>query len=138
MDLATARQQIVSTLERMQTLYTKPVFDEWAILSLGAKHGGILAYVGPRMENFKQQLPADVEPLRAQVADRNLEVGDFEFTSEGAGTRHDVLLKVGASSYLVCNNLAKAMPAIRADARWLKAQAAFFELSEKFRADPLK
>lgn len=137
MDLPTARQHIQGSLERMHLLYAKPVFDEWAILSLGAKHGGVLAYSGTRVENFQQQLPDDVEPLRALVADRKLGVGDFEFTSEGAGTRHDALLKVGAASYLVCNNTGKSMMEIRADARWLKAQTVFFELSEKFRADPL-
>jgi hypothetical protein len=89
------------------------------------------------VEDFQRELPADVEPLRALVADRKLEVGDFEFTSEGVGKRHDALLKVGAASYLVCNHTGKSMTEIRADARWLKAQAVFFELSEKFRADPL-
>jgi hypothetical protein len=138
MDLATARQHILSDLERMRALYTKPVFDEWAILALGAKHNGILAYTGPRVENFKQQLLEDVEPLRMLVADRKLGVGDFEFTAEGAGTRHDALLKTGAASFLVCNNTGKSMADIRADAHWLKAQAVFFELCEKFRADPLK
>jgi hypothetical protein len=137
MDLATARQHIQSCLERMHALYTKPVFDEWAILALGAKHGGVLAYSGPRVENFQRELAEDVEPLRALVADRQLGVGDFEFTSEGVGKRHDALLKVGAASYLVCNHTGKSMTDIRTDARWLKAQAVFFELSEKFRADPL-
>ncbi|MSU69275.1 MAG: hypothetical protein EXS39_00560 [Opitutaceae bacterium] len=114
------------------------MFDEWAILSLDAKHGGVLAYAGPRVENFRQQLLDDVEPLRALVADRPLEAGDFEFTADGAGRRHDALLKVGAISYLVCNNTAISMAVIRSDARWLKAQAAFLELSERFRADPLQ
>jgi hypothetical protein len=30
------------------------------------------------------------------------------------------------------------MAEIRLDARWLKAQTVFFELSEKFREDPLE
>jgi hypothetical protein len=137
MDLATARQHIQGSLERMRALYFKPVFDEWMILAPGAKHGGVLAYAGPRVEAFRQKLPADVDPLLALVAGQNLEAGDFEFTTEGGGTRHDVLLKLGASSYLVCNNTAKSMAEIRADPRWLKAQAAFVDLSEKFRADPL-
>jgi hypothetical protein len=137
MDLATARQHIQGHLERMRALYFKPVFDEWMILAPGAKQGGVLAYVGPRIEEFRKTLPADVNPLLALVAGQNLEPGDFEFTNEGGGTRHDVLLKLGASSYLVCNNTAKGMTEIRADPRWLKAQSAFFDLSEKFRADPL-
>jgi len=137
MDLATARQHISGSFERMRALYFKPVFDEWAILAPGAKQSGLLAYNGPRAEEFRKQLPSDVEPLLAQVAGQNLEPGDFEFTTAGDGTRHDVLLKLGANSYLVGNNTAKSMAEIRADARWLKAQAAFVDLSEKFRADPL-
>jgi len=137
MDLATARQHISASLERMRALYFKPVFDEWVILAPGAQQSGVLAYTGPRLEEFRKKLPADVEPLLAQVSGHNLEPGDFEFTNEGDGTRHDVLLKLGVNSYLVCNNTAKSMAEIRADARWLKAQAAFVDLSEKFRTDPL-
>jgi hypothetical protein len=137
MDLATARKQVSESLERMRALYFEPVFDEWAILAPGAKAGGILAYEGPRVEEFRKTLPADAKPLLAQVKGQALQVGDFEFTNEGGGTRHDVLVRLGDAAYLVCNNTVKAMPDIRADARWLKAQGAFVALCEKFRADPL-
>jgi hypothetical protein len=138
MDLATARQHIQSSFERMRALYLKPVFDEWVILSLGARHGGVLAYAGARVESVRAQLPDDVEPLRALAAGRQFAVGDFDFALEAAGPRYDALIKIGEQSYLLCNNTAKSMAEIRTDARWLKAQAAFFELSEKFRADPLE
>jgi hypothetical protein len=138
MDLATARQNIQSSLERMRALYLKPVFDEWMILAPRAKHGGILAYSGNRAENFRNQLVSDVEPLRAVAEGRQLTVGDFEFAPEATGPRYDALMKIGESTYLVCNNIAKTIGEIRADPRWLKAQAAFFELAEKFRADPLE
>jgi hypothetical protein len=137
MDLAAARQHIAASLERMRALYFEPVFDEWAILAPGSQQSGILAYTGPRAEDFRRNLTADVKPLLAQVAGLKLEVGDFEFTNAGDGTRHDVMLKLGANSYLVCNNTEKTMADIRADTRWLKAQAAFVDLSEKFRVDPL-
>ncbi|RFC48582.1 MAG: hypothetical protein DUW69_001155 [Verrucomicrobia bacterium] len=137
MDLATARQQITASFERMRALYFTPVFDEWVILAPGSQQSGILAYTGPRVEEFRKSLPDDVKPLLAQVSGLKLEPGDFEFTHSGDGTRHDVLLKLGVNSYLVCNNTAKSMAEIRADARWLKAQAAFVDLSEKFRVDPL-
>jgi len=138
MDLSAARQLIQASFERMRVIYTRPVFDEWVILTPGAKHNGVLAYSGPRLEEFRQKLPSDVEPLLAQLAGRNLTIGDFEFTHAGDGTRHDGLIRLGASSYLVCNNLAHSMAEIRKDSRWLKAQAAFVDLSEKFRADPLE
>jgi hypothetical protein len=138
MELAIARQHISTAMERMRALYLKPVFDEWLILAPGAKPAGVLAYVGPRPEKFRAQLPTDVEPLRALVEGRTLTVGDFEFVPQADGSLYDVLLKVGAASYLVCNNTTKTIAEIRADPRWVKAQAAFFELSEKFRADPLQ
>lgn len=137
MDLETARQHIQSAFVRMRALYLQPVFDEWMILDPNSKPGGILAYMGPRSESFRPQLSADVAPLRAVVEGRQLTVGDFEFAQEASGPRYDALMKIGASSYLVCNNTAKTMAELRADPQWLKAQAAFFELSEKFRADPL-
>lgn len=137
MDLATARQHLQGSLDRMNALYGKPIFDEWAVLSLAAKHGGVLAYAGPRVESFRQHVADDAEPLRALIAGRPLAEGDFEFAPEAGGTRYDALLKLGATSFLVCNHTGKTMAVIRADARWLKAQKVFFEMSEKFRADPL-
>lgn len=136
MDLATARQEIQSSLLRMDALYRRPVFDEWAILTAGSKPG-VLVYTGPRGESFRRQLLDDAEPLRMTTAGRPMAEGDFEFASDAAGTRYDACLKVGAASFLVCNHTARDMTEIRQDARWLKAQAEFFALSERFRADPL-
>jgi hypothetical protein len=137
MDLATARRHIQDSLGRMNALYGRPVFDEWAVLSLAAKHGGVLAYAGPRVESFRVHVAEDAGPLREATAGRPFAEGDFEFAPEAGGTRYDALLKVGATSFLVCNHTGKTMLEIRADPRWLKAQTVFFELSEKFRADPL-
>ena len=95
------------------------------------------AYVGPRVESFRASVAMDAEPLRALTAGRPLVPGDFEFSPDAAGPRYDAFLKLGPASFLVCNHTAKAMAEIRADPRWLKAQKVFFELSEKFRADPL-
>jgi hypothetical protein len=137
MTLADARQLIESSFERMRALYGQPVFNEWMILAPGAKRTGSLAYVGPRAESFRTQLPWDVQPLITQAAGQKLEIGDFDFTTQGTGTRYDAILKLAEVAYLVCNNTEKSMLEIRADPRWLKAQGAFFEMSEKFRHDPL-
>jgi hypothetical protein len=137
MDLALANQHIRTALERMKSLYNRAVFDEWAVLSFAAKNGGVLTYSGPRPDEFRRQLPADVAPLRELAAGRTFEIGDFEFALDAAGPNHDALMKIGANSFLVCNNTARTMAEIRADARWLRAQAAFFELGERFRVDPL-
>jgi hypothetical protein len=90
------------------------------------------------VESFRPQLAGDVAPLRSLVEGRQLTAGDFEFAQDAAGPRHDALMKLGATSFLVCNNTLKTMAELRADPQWLKAQTAFFELSEKFRADPLQ
>ncbi len=137
MDLETARQHIRQAVDRMRACYLQPVFDEWAILGLAAAGGGVLAYSGPRPEAFKRNLPSDAEPLRTLTAGRQLADGDLEFAAEAAGTRYDALLKLGGATYLVFNHTGKDLAGIRADAKWLAVQAVLFELSEKFRADPL-
>jgi hypothetical protein len=136
MDLAAARQQIQSSCARMDASYLRPVFDEWAILSLAAQQG-ILAYFGPRAESFRQHFPEDVEPLRTMIAGRAFAIGDFEFATDAGGTRYDACIKLGNTSYLVCNHTTKEMAEIRRDPKWLNAQGAFFELCERFRSDPL-
>jgi hypothetical protein len=137
MDLETARRHIQASVERMRALYLKPVFDEWAILSVPATTGGIIAYSGPRADVFRRNLPEDAEPLRAITTGRQFADGDIEFVPDARDTRYDAFMKIGPASYLVLNNIAKTMTEIRADAKWLGAQAVLFELSEKFRADPL-
>jgi hypothetical protein len=137
MDLAAARQHIQSSIARMDALYLRPVFDEWAVLSRSDPKG-ILVYSGPRAENFRKQLPADTGPLRSVIGGRALEVGDFEFATGAGGTQYDACLKIGPTAYLVCNHTTRDMAEIRQDPNWLKAQSAFFDLCEKFRADPLE
>jgi hypothetical protein len=135
MDLAAARTHVAAALARLNAAYGQPVFDEWAILGLGGQ--GVLAYVGPRPDRFRREMPADAVPLRAEAASQPSGVGDLVFALEADGTRYDAFMRVGAASYLVCNHTAKSMAEIRANPSWLKAQSALFELGEKFRADPL-
>ena len=137
MDLATARHHIHATLERMRASYLQPVFNEWAILAAPANAGGVVAYSGPRPDEFRRRLPEDAAPLRAITAGKIFAEGDLEFVPDAADTHYDAFMKIGAASYLVLNHTTKTMNEIRADAKWLKAQAALFELSEKFREDPL-
>ncbi len=136
MDLATARRHIETHFARMDAAYQSAVFDEWAILS-AASEMGIVAYSGPRVESFRRHLAADVAPLLSAIAGRPLGAGDFEFAPDAGGTRYDACLQLGPGAYLICNHTRRAIAEIRRDPRWLKAQAVFFELSEKFRADPL-
>jgi hypothetical protein len=138
MNLDTARSHITAAFGRMNALYNQTVFDEWVVVSLQPDRGGILAYHGPRAESFRKQFVDDVAPLYAEMAGKHLEVGDFEFAPEAAGTRFDACLRVGAAGYLIGNHTGKSMTEIRRDPRWLQAQKAFLELSNRFRTDPLE
>ena len=122
----------------MRACYLQPVFDEWAILSLPAKAGGVVAYQGPRADVFRRNLPSDAEPLRKITAGKDFAEGDIEFVPDAADTRYDAFMKIGPTSYLILNHTVKTMTEIRADSKWLGAQGVLFELSEKFRSDPLK
>ena len=137
MDLETARRHIQACLERMRAAYLQPVFDEWAVLA-PPQAGGVVAYTGPRPEAFRRQLPTDAEDLRQRAAGREFAEGDIEFVPDAADTRYDAFMKIGPMTYLILNHTTKTMTEIRADGKWLNAQAVLFELTEKFRADPLE
>jgi hypothetical protein len=138
MDLETARRHIQTAVDRMRASYLRPVFDEWAILGVTAKGGEVVAYQGPRPDIFKRNIPDDSEPLRARAAGKEFTEGDIEFVPDAADTHYDAFMKIGAASYLVLNHTSKTLTEIRADGKWLGVQAVMFELSEKFRADPLE
>jgi hypothetical protein len=137
MDLETARNLIQAAFERMRVAYLQPVFDEWAILAVSTKGGGVVAYHGPRPDAFRRNVPSDAEPLRQRTAGKQFSEGDIEFVPDATDTQYDAFMKIGAASYLVLNHTAKTLTEIRADGKWLAVQAILFELSEKFRADGL-
>lgn len=138
MDLETAHRHIQTAVERMRASYLQAVFDEWAVLAITPKGGAVVAYQGPRPDAFKRNLPSDAEPLRARAAGKEFTEGDIEFVPDAADTRYDAFMKIGSTSYLVLNHTVKTLDEIRADGKWLGVQAVLFELSEKFRADPLE
>lgn len=138
MTIADALPLIRSQFERMNTLYGRPVFDEWALLGIDARgEAAVLGYEGPREHSFADELPADAAALREAQAKRDYGVGDFEFVHEEAGQGLDAFLRAGPAAYLVCNHTGKAMADIRREPRWRQAQVAWFNLAEKFRADPV-
>lgn len=138
MNLDTARSATIAALGRMNTLYNKPVFDEWVLVKLAAEQGAILAYSGPRPESYQKQFKDDIVPLRAELDQRHLAVGDFAFVHDGDGTEFDACIRLGTAAYLFCNHTTKSMTEIRQDPLWREAQAPFVKLSEMFRADPLE
>jgi hypothetical protein len=132
-----AKKLIQNCADRMTAHYQKPVFDEWAIVSLADNKGRMLAYTGPRKEGFVQNFVNDVGSLRAGLMTNQYQVGDFEFARHGVGTDFESFMVVGKGVYLICNNTAQSMDAISKDPLWIGAQVPFVELSEQFRADPL-
>ena len=137
MKLETATELTMDYAGRMDALYGKVVFDEWAIVSFQEKTGRLLSYQGPRKESFQQNFGRDVETLKSELLANRHEIGDFEFARHGSGTHFDAFIVLGDELYLVCNSTTQSMNDIAKDPRWLSAQVAFAELTEKFRADPL-
>jgi hypothetical protein len=137
MELETARRHIQSCLERMRACYLQPVFDEWAILAASAP-GGVAAYEGPRPDRFRRELPGDTELLRSTTRGKEHADGDLEFVSDAVDTHYDAFVKAGPGCFLILNHTKKTLKEIRADPKWLDAQAVLFELTEKFRVDPLQ
>ena len=129
--------EIKACASQMDERYGQPVFDEWAIVSLVENKARVLAYIGPRNDEFLKEFVKDLGTLRAELHAEHYSVGDFEFERHGTGTRHEVFMVLGAGLYLVCNNTHESMDSIAKDPRWLNAQVPFAELSDKIRANPL-
>lgn len=137
MNLDQAKKLIVDCAEQMQARYSKVVFDEWAVVSLGDNRGRVHAYIGPRKEEFKRNFLEDAGALRAGLLTTDHEAGDFEFARHGVGTGFEAFLVAGKGTFLICNNTVQSMDGITKDPRWLGAQVPFVELSDRFRDDPL-
>ena len=138
MNLDEARTAIILALGRMNALYHQPVFNEWVLVKLASEQGAILAYHGPRAETYQGRFKGDIVPLRAELEERHMAVGDFAFVPDAASTRFDACIRLGSASYLFCNNIGKSMADIRQDPLWLEAQKPFVQLSELFRKEPLE
>jgi hypothetical protein len=123
--------------DQMNSRYGSPVFDEWAVVSLVENRAKVLAYTGPRNDDFLKNFARDLGTLRSALVGGGHGPGDFEFARHGTGTGYEVFLVVGAGLYLICNNTSDSMESIAKNPRWLGAQVPFAELSEKVRANPL-
>ncbi len=137
MQTSTAITLVRRSLESMNALYQGVVFDEWAIVALPSAGATLVAYEGPRAEEFRRQFLADVAPLASELAGSDLAVGGFAFAAAAPGTRFDACVRLSSRAYLLCNHTKRTMDEIRANPRWLHAQKPFAEISEAFTADPL-
>jgi hypothetical protein len=138
MTLDAAMALIRATSARMNGLYEKTVFDEWAVVTLGQHKATLLGYLGPRREDFQKNFLNDVRDLRAGLFSAKHDVGNFEFSRHGVGTKVEAFVALGEGTFLVCNNTGKTMDDIAKDPLWLSAQVPFVEMSEAFRSDPLR
>jgi hypothetical protein len=109
--------QIKACAREMDAHYVKPVFDEWAVISLLEDKARVLACLGPRNDDFLNNFANDVGTLRAELHDTKYGIGDFEFSRHGTGTRFEAFMILGAGFYLICNNTRETMDTIAKNPR---------------------
>ena len=122
---------------QMNARYGQTVFDEWAVISLADNRARVLAYVGPRNDDFLRSFANDLGSLREELLGADYGVGDFAFARHGTGTRFEAFMVLGTAIYLICNNTRESMDTIGRNPKWLNAQVPFAELGDKLRMTPL-
>jgi hypothetical protein len=129
--------QIKACAVQMDARYGRVVFDEWAVISLLDNKARVLAYIGPRHDDFMANFANDLGTLRAGLLNADYGTGDFEFARHGTGTGFESFMVLGRALYLICNNTRETMDAITKNPRWLVAQKPFAGLGDTFRANPI-
>jgi hypothetical protein len=137
MNLDQAISRLRECSQRMNELYGRSVFDEWAVVSLLPERSRVLDYSGPRKGEFANSFAKDLATLRQSLLKGQHGFGEFEFAREGIGSRFDAYMCIGEGVYVICNNLYTTMAEITKDEKWLSAQVPFVEASEKFRSSPV-
>jgi len=137
MTLDEAKNLIKACAGRMDSCYGKTVFDEWAVISLAENKARVLAYVGPRNDDFLKNFANDLGSLREELLDTDYGVGDFAFARHATGTHFEAFMVLGSAIYLICNNTNESMDTIAKDPKWLTAQVPFAELGDRLRISPL-
>lgn len=137
MTLDEVKNLIKDCAAQMNTRYGKPVFDEWAVVSLAENKARVLAYVGPRNDDFLKNFANDLGSLRAELLGPEYGAGDFAFARQATGTRFEAFMVLGVGIYLICNNTGESMDTIAKNPKWLEAQVPFAELGDRVRMNPL-
>lgn len=137
MTLDEVKKLIKTCVYEMDTRYGQTVFDEWAVISLAENKARVLAYAGPRNDDFLKNFANDLGSLRSELLGTDYGVGDFAFARHGTGTRFEAFLVLGAAIYLICNNTNESMDTIARNPKWLNAQVPFAELGDRLRMNPL-
>ena len=131
MNLDETMQQVRACATRMDAEYGSTVFDEWLVVSLRQPQARVLAYSGPRGQEFRQNFSRDLGTLKGALLTGGHQVGDFEFARHATGTCFEGFMALGSDAYLICNNTSSSMDEIAKNPRWLSAQVPFADLSEK-------
>jgi hypothetical protein len=131
MNLDDTMQEVRACAARMDAEYGSTVFDEWAVVSLQQPQARVLAYSGPRAQEFRQTFASDLGTLKSALIEGRHQVGDFEFARHATGTCFEGFMALGNGAYLICNNTRSSMDEIAKNPRWLSAQVPFADLSEK-------
>ena len=137
MNLTEAIASVRTSARRMNDLYGRTVWGEWAVYSLRPKQCRVLDYSAPRKHEFAGNSKKDLATLRNALLGGRHQFGDFEFARRGTGSEFDAFMCIGDGVYLTCNNLYTTMEEITKDKKWLGAQVPFVELSETFRSSPV-
>ena len=131
MNLDETMREVLTCATQMDAEYGQPVFDEWVVVSLRRPQARVLAYSGPRGQEFRQNFSRDLGALRSALLNGRHQVGDFEFARHATGTCFEGFMALGDETYLICNNTNSSMDEITKNPRWLSAQVPFADLSEK-------
>lgn len=138
MTIQEAEKIITECMEKMNREYTKPVFDEWTVITIKDGRGKVLLYSGARAGDIHRELIGDIRKLSADMLNNKYMVGDFEFARDAEGTLFDAFMYLGQGIFLLCNNTILSMDDITKDKLWLKAQIPFVGLADKLRASALE
>lgn len=137
MNLDEAKTRIKACAAQMDAHYGRNVFDEWVVVSIAENRARVLAYVGPRNDDFLKNFANDLGSLRSELLGADYGVGDFAFARHGTGTMFEAFMVLGVAAYLICNNTRESMDTIAKDPKWLNAQIPFAELGDYLRMNPL-
>jgi hypothetical protein len=138
MNFEKASQIITDCAVQMTRLYGSAVFNELVIVSFVGDREEVVGYVGPRPERVQNDFAQDLRALKEELFSSKHGIGEFEFARSAEGTHFDAFIVVGEWLYLICNNTSLSMNEITKKAEWRQAQVPFVEMSERFRADPLR
>lgn len=140
MNLSQAIPLITRAMSRMDELCEQQVFDEWSIVEVLGEETRLRWYKGDRRQQYIRDFRKDTALLRRESLSRftnQYDVGGYEFAGDGIGTQAESFVVIGEHLYLILTNTTHGMAEIAANPLWLRAQAAFAELAERFQSDPL-